>query len=210
VSRPRPGEHWLDRGPGRRLFIAVPLGEEARLAVDGLMRELGASGGVTGAGGGPRPRWVRSESLHLTIRFLGNTPPEAIGGLDEALDEAASGVEPIACRLAEGGAFPSGSRPRVLWIGVAEGASALANLARRVEDALAARGWERDERPFAAHLTLARTDGVGAAPALAAELRERAGTLDAAWTADRLVLFESITGNGPARYLPLHEAPLRG
>jgi RNA 2',3'-cyclic 3'-phosphodiesterase len=221
VTRPQPGQHWLDRGAGRRLFVAVPLGEAAQAAVGRLMADLGrAPGTARGPGGAPargagrdtgrwsRPRWVRAESLHITLRFVGLTPDEAIPDLAAAVDEAAAGVAAFPCRLEAAGSFPPGPRPRVLWIGTGEGSAGLGALAGRLEDALAARGWPRDERGFTPHLTIARTDGVAVGGAIADDLRRAVTGLDAAWTADRVVLFESITGGGPARYVSLHEALL--
>jgi len=207
VTRSAPGQHWLDRSAGRRTFIAVPLGADARDAVARLMTGLGY--GTRRQGGGPPPRWVRPESLHLTMRFLGVTRDQDLRALRDCVDEAAAGADAIDCRLAGAGAFPAGDRPRILWLGVGEGADALAALAVRVEDALAGRGWPRDDRPFNPHLTIARTDGVVGALALAREMEEGSAGLDARWRTDRLVLFESITGQGPARYEPLHEARLR-
>ncbi len=217
----RPGEHWNAREvAGRRLFFAVPLGEDARAATERLMLALEARAGLAGgahgeARAGPRrpargARWVRTDGLHLTLRFLGATPDAAIPDLEAALREAAVGIASFPVRLDGAGSFPPGPRPRVLWLGVGEGAPALSALAGRLEAALALRGWPRDERPFAAHLTIARTDGVPDAGALADRLRAAASDLDAAWTADRVMLFESITGGGPARYVPLVVVPLDG
>ena len=70
------------------------------------------------------------------------------------------------------------------------------------------RGWTPEDRPFRPHLTLARSDGIGSGGRTAARLTEAAGDLDARWTVDRLVLFESVTGGGPARYVPIEEVVL--
>lgn len=186
--------------PGRRLFVAVPLAEPARQAVASLMAGLAA--------GPPRLRWVRPESLHLTLRFLGPTLDDALPGVREAVTEAAARVRPFDVRLGGTGAFPPRGRPRVLWVGVVDGEPGLAALAAALEDALAARGWPRDDRPFRAHLTLARSDGVAGAERIVEAAAEHGRNLVAAWTADRVVLFESLSGGGPARYAPLHSAPL--
>jgi 2'-5' RNA ligase len=93
---------------------------------------------------------------------------------------------------------------------VAEGADALGALARRLGDGLVTAGWESDDRPFRPHLTLARSDGIHAGPATAAALVEAARGFATDWIADRIVLFESHTGGGPARYEPLREVALTG
>jgi 2'-5' RNA ligase len=93
---------------------------------------------------------------------------------------------------------------------VTEGADGLGDLTRSLEDHLAVAGWPRDERPFRAHLTLARSDGVAAGPATARALIAASEGFVAEWTADRLLLFESHTGGGPARYEALSEVILTG
>jgi len=97
------------------------------------------------------------------------------------------------------------ARPRALWLGVAEGAAELATTAATLDDNLDEIGWPREERPYRAHLTLARSDGVRAGPAVARRLIEAAAAVHEPFRAESLVLFESISGGGPARYVALHE-----
>jgi len=119
----------------------------------------------------------------------------------EAVAGAAHGVAPFAVRIAGADDFPATGRPRTLWLDLDRGADDLAALAARLDDALAAAGWERERRPFRAHLTLARADGVRAGPATVAALRAAAAELAIESPIERVVLFESITGSGRARYV---------
>jgi 2'-5' RNA ligase len=155
-----------------------------------------------------RLRWAVTENLHLTIRFLGATAPDRVADVAAAAEAAAAAMTRFEIRLAGAGAFPSDARPRVVWLGLAAGGEPLAALAAALGDELAGRGWARDERPFRAHLTLARADGVPGASRAVAALAEAAVTLDAAWTADRLVVYESVLGRRPAVYRPLATALL--
>lgn len=203
--RPVPDE--LD---GPRLFVAVPLPGPALSAVEAL---------VAGVRLAPEPgpgerrdpadvRWVRMDGLHVTLRFLGPTDPARLPDARAAVQAAAEGVERFEVSLRGAGAFPEHGRPRVLWLGLERGLDALDALARRVASALAEHGWPHDDRPVRPHLTLARSDGVIAGPLVAGRLVAAARDLDLRWTADRVVLFESQTGGGPARYLPLLDVPL--
>ncbi len=208
-------ERWVrPLAPGeRRLFIAVPLGDQARLAVARLMGGLGApaEGGRNPDPAAPpaaRLRWVRSANLHLTLRFLGATPPAALPALEGAVARTASRLAPFEARLAGAGAFPSPARPRAVFLRVTDGAAPLGALAAALAAELAAAGWPPGERPFEAHLTLARSDGVAGASQAVAALSAAAVSLDAAWLVDRVVLFESLIGGGPARYVALHSAIL--
>jgi 2'-5' RNA ligase len=189
-----------------RLFYAVPVPEAARASVGELIDRVQAEVGD----GTARIRWVRVDGLHLTLRFLGAMPASLQPALEAALDDVASAAAPFEVGLSGGGAFPSLARPRSLWIGVADGGEKLAALADGLTRLCAAIGIELETRPFAAHLTIGRTDGVRLGPMAARVLAEAAAAIDVRFTADRLVLFRSQLGGGPARYEALHEARLGG
>lgn len=155
-------------------------------------------------------RWVRLDGLHVTLRFLGPTPDERIGDVAAAVSATASSAAPFEAGLDGAGAFPDSRRPRGLWLGIGIGARQLAELAAQLGDELAERGWPRDERPFRCHLTLARSDGVATGPATVDRLVAAAATLRQAWAVDRIGLYESVTGHGPARYDLLEEARFGG
>lgn len=187
-----------------RLFVAVPLDEAARAAVAAVVDSV-----RVGEPPGRGVRWVRLDGLHITLRFLGPTSDERVEGIAAAVRSAAAGSAPFSIRISGADAFPPTGRPRTLWLDIADGADRLAELAGRLDDALATDGWDRDRRPFRAHLTLARADGVRAGPATVAALRAAATDLAIVSPIDRIVLFESITGGGRARYVERSEALLR-
>lgn len=189
-------------GPGRRLFVAVPVPVATRDAVVAMVDavRVQADPAVRDV------RWVRMEGLHLTLRFLGPTEEDRIAGVVAAVDRAAVTIQPFDVVIAGAGAFPSPAHPRALWLGVGDGGEALSVAASRLDDALEGAGWQREDRPFRAHLTLARSDGVRAGPTVARRLIEAAADAHKAFRAESIALFESISGNGPARYEPLHEA----
>ncbi len=186
-----------------RLFVAAPLDDAARSAVEAVVAPVRASEPE-----GRGVRWIRFEGLHVTLRFLGPTSEARVDDLASAIRETASGVAPFAIRISGAGAFPPHGRPRTLWLGMTDGSDRLAALASRLDDALVRAGWEHEERPFRAHLTLARADGVRAGPTTAAALRDAAAGLAIDALLDRIVLFESVTGSGRARYVPRAETPL--
>lgn len=202
ARRPRyPGEGE----PGRRIFVAAPLPTEAVDAVAALVDRV-RSRGVPG--GGRDVRWVRLDGLHMTLRFLGPTLDPRIEPAREAVRTAGSGASALDLVLGTAGAFPEGGRPRTLWVDVIEGATTLAELASSLDNALVRAGWPPETRPFRAHLTLARSDGVPAGRAIAQSLMDEAADLRIPARVDRIGLFESLTGGGPARYEPLEIVPL--
>ena len=200
--------------PGLRLFVAVPLPAETVRAVSALVEGVRATDGAAIVGpirrGSNDVRWVRFDGLHVTLRFLGPTLEDRVDAVADAVRAAAAASAPFDVRLAGAGAFPTPERPRALWLGVDDGAAELRDLAARLDAELALAGWPPDERPFRAHLTLARSDGVRAGPRLARHLMAAADGFSARWHAGTMVLFESRTGGGPARYVPLVEARLTG
>ena len=200
MNRPRGPE----LGPGRRLFVAVPTPAAVRDAVTELVDLVRAE-----ADPAVRDvRWVRLDGLHLTLRFLGPTEEHGIPAVVAAVNAVAAVTAPFEVAIGGAGAFPSTARPRALWLAVTGGAAEMGGATRALDDRLAEVGWPRDDRPYRAHLTLARSDGVRAGPAVARRLIAAAATFESTFRAESIVLFESISGGGPARYEPVHEARL--
>ena len=215
MSRGGP-ERWVrPLAPGeRRLFIAVPLGDHARLAVARLMGGLGAP---TEGGRDPDPaappaarlRWVRSESLHLTLRFLGATPPAALPALEGR--RRPDRVPPRPVRGAPGG------RRRLSVAGASAGRLPPGDGRRGIPRGAARPTSPPSSPPLAGHRGSVPSKPISRwrAPTAWREpprpwppCRQRPRSLDAAWIVDRVVLFESLIGGGPARYVALHSALL--
>lgn len=112
--------------------------------------------------------------------------------------------EPFELALGERGTFGGTRHARVVWLGVAAGAEPLREIAHDVELRCRAAGLEPEERPFRAHLTLARAAARGGAalPDLPSPPRL------ASWAVGELVLYESRLGRGPAVYSPIERYAL--
>ena len=130
-----------------RLFVAVVPPPEVRERALKEARSLSWEGHI---------RWLPPENLHLTLRFLGETPDQELPGLRDALEAACSGQEAFDLTLQDAGAFPSADRARVLWVGVGDGLERLNALAGEVDAALERLEIEREKRPFHPHLTVGR------------------------------------------------------
>ncbi|HEX5015416.1 MAG TPA: RNA 2',3'-cyclic phosphodiesterase [Candidatus Limnocylindrales bacterium] len=201
ASRPDSG---ANRPGTRRVFVAVPLPEAARADVTALVDSVRA----TADPGARDVRWVRLDGLHVTLRFVGPVDEGDLKRLAGAVDAAAASVTGFRVSVESAGAFPAQGRPRVIWLGIGEGGRELGEVASAVDDALADVGIARSERPFRAHLTVARADGIRTGADVARRLIAAAADWRTAFVADRIVLFESISGGGPARYEPLHAVPI--
>jgi len=146
ASRSRGASIPAAKKPGMRLFIAIAIPEEIRAAYAGLIQEFRELA--------PQAKWVRGENLHVTLKFLGETPPAKWEELRSALVEIHS-PEPVKLEFQGLGFFPNERRPRVLWAGM-EAPARLKMLAGDVDRVAHALGFPLEERPFTPHLTLAR------------------------------------------------------
>ena len=99
-------------------------------------------------------RWVDSEGIHLTLKFLGDIDPALVEDVLRAMEQAASGTLPFQVHLNGLGVFPNLRRPRVLWAGVGGDMDALGALQEKVEAAMEGLAFPRERRAFSPHLTL--------------------------------------------------------
>jgi 2'-5' RNA ligase len=187
-----------------RLFVAVELGDDlvrvAQETAAALRRQVD-----------PRIRatWVHGENMHLTVRFIGHVADDRaaaiLGALEPPLDVAPFDVELGAC-----GMFPPSGPPRVIWIGLADGLPSLSAMHHEFNRRLQPFGFEPDNRPFSAHLTLARIKDApkGAGAPLRDALR-RIPPSGACSQITNATVFEShLSPKGP-RYQALLQVPCR-
>ncbi len=144
-----------------RAFLAVELSEDVRAQIARIQQDLKSSlANVLPRA--VRISWVQAASIHLTIKFLGDTDEQAIEPLREALAAALQDHRALAIPLERLGAFPVLQAPRVLWVGAAElweqgeEAKRLAELHASAEACCDSFGFAPDSRPLSPHLTLAR------------------------------------------------------
>jgi 2'-5' RNA ligase len=100
--------------------------------------------------------WIRDANLHLTLKFLGDTPQTSVADFSAAAARAVAAVAPFSIRLEQTGVFPKQGQPRVLWIGINDSSGKLGELHTQLEDEAMKEGFEKDDRPFRPHLTIAR------------------------------------------------------
>jgi 2'-5' RNA ligase len=189
-----------------RLFIAADLSEEMLRWMAERRRVLEShipSGAV---------RWVSMEGIHLTLKFLGDTPSGRIGDIHAVMKEAVRGDSAFPIAASGLGCFPNPNRPRVIWAGLRKSAE-LADLQHRLEKGLAEIGFPRESRAFSPHLTLGRVrDG------LPPDTLRRIGTAltdappdeEIGMRVEAIHLFRSVLRPSGAEYTRLHSVPLSG
>lgn len=132
-----------------RSFIAIELPQNVKNELAQLRSELEKTEH-------PFIKWVNPESIHLTLKFLGNIPFKQVAEIANAIEQAAKGILPFHLELSDLGVFPSTKQPRVLWVGIKGEIDNLLNLQRNIDSALAPLGFAEEKRSFTPHLTLAR------------------------------------------------------
>jgi 2'-5' RNA ligase len=149
-----------DRGDGGnaiRAFLALEIPEESRRGIASLGEAISAL--LPGA------RFVAPEAVHLTLRFLGDSPPEALEELARGLEPLAARCPPTTAPVTGLGTFPPRGAPRVLWLGL-DLPPAVRELQKGAERVAVRAGFAPERRAFVPHLTLARWREPSSAPRL--------------------------------------------
>jgi len=194
-----------------RIFIALDIDDSIRERINRFTE------GVRGFD--PEARWVRPDSLHITLKFIGEKPPEGLEQIKNALHTIEMDSMEIAFRGY--GFFPTAKWPRVFWVGI-EAVPQLASLAAAVDKVMLGLGIPREEHAFSPHLTLARGTTGSNSPRwqkgdraksnfrqlqekLAAMPQPEFGTM----TAREFFLYQSQLSPGGSRYIKLERFALR-
>jgi len=182
-----------------RSFIAVDITDDMRSAVEKLQERLkGAEADV---------KWVAPQNMHLTLKFLGDTPEEKEPDLKAVLDRVAGNYRAFDISLFKLGAFPKLDLPKVVWVGIDNNCGLIEEIAGKIDTECEKAGFLKETRAFSAHLTIGRVTSLKnkdklkqmlldlSVPALSSRITE-------------IVLYKSVlTRQGPV-YTSLHKAVL--
>lgn len=133
-----------------RVFCAVELPGEVRARLEDHVRRLRQEVPDAAAS------WTRVENIHLTLKFFGDVEVKRIEKISAAAERAVKQFSTFRIDVGETGVFPKPSRPQVLWIGVSDPSGQLSALQERFENECAAEGFEKENRAYRPHLTIAR------------------------------------------------------
>ena len=134
--------------PALRLFLAIDIPPHARETVVSIQNrfktlDLNAS-------------WVRPGNIHLTLKFLGDTPLEQVANIKKSVSEAVDSISVFEVALDGVGVFPNLKKPRVLWVGLKDPHKHLNVLQENIDAKMMKLGFPGERKNFAPHLTLAR------------------------------------------------------
>lgn len=183
-----------------RLFIAIPLPPQLKAQFNAIQREFRQLS--------VQVSWVRNSGFHLTLKFFGDIERSRIESIVSCMGKTAQGCAAFSVGIAGMGVFPHTSQPRVLWVGVQEGALHLVQLQRALETTLTQAGFAPEDRPFRPHLTLARLKHVDGRDAFEACVRRHTGDAFGRLSVTHIELLESQLLPDGARYATLAAVPL--
>jgi 2'-5' RNA ligase len=129
-----------------RLFVAINLDEILKKQLSIILEDFRKEEFSV--------KWVEANNLHITLKFLGDTPEEKIKDLKEALKNIT--YRPFSFKLKDLGCFPGTKQPRVVWLGISEGKDDLLNLNMSLENTLEKQGFPKESKNFKCHITLGR------------------------------------------------------
>lgn len=182
-----------------RLFVAVPLPPGAQAEAAGCLSRLREESWPV--------RWVRENSLHITLKFFGEVMPERFDTIAEMVGFATQGMAPMHLSVSGAGAFPGLERPRVIRLDLIGDTIGLELLQDRLERGGSEIGFAPEGRPFRPHITLGRVKEGQRLPLGARDTLEALPAL-APFQADRVVLYESLPGPLGPLYDPRLEITL--
>ena len=175
-----------------RVFLAVPLPRQLKNSVSTIQKQLQTR--IAGA------RWVRSENLHLTVHFFGETEQEALEKISVSVLSVKRCQRPFLVEVKRLGAFPNLHRPRILWLDL-EPKDQLRQLHRDLRQCLHQVGITTESRPYTPHLTIGR---LRQQTSDLTDLYKSVGqTLVGRMPVDKLVLFKSRLHPDGAEHIPL-------
>lgn len=157
-------------------------------------------------------RWVRTENIHLTLKFLGQVQPKDIDRIKPVLERHAAAFAPMDVSLDGYGTFPNATKPLVIWIGLSAG-DGLAKFQAAIEAELAQLGFAPEERGFTPHLTIARVrrdHRVANLKRIAELMAAMPPPFQATSKLDSVTLYRSDLKPGGSVYNPLFRFPLTG
>jgi RNA 2',3'-cyclic 3'-phosphodiesterase len=184
-----------------RSFIAIPLNPEIISRIEKTQKELKTLPADV--------KWVNPQSIHLTLKFLGNIEEGNIETIAQGIQNGMRGFKPWSAAVKNMGAFPSLRSPRVVWVGLDDQGGRLVTLQNHIEKEMSRLGFEEEARKFSPHLTLGRVRSPKGKNELVKYLLDERERVFGEIKVDRVILFKSELKPTGAVYTVLKEFTLR-
>lgn len=186
---------------GLRLFIAVDVPAEIRDVIAQFQQKLRSLNADI--------KWVKPSAIHITLKFLGDTAPSKVEPIGRLLEKELRDTSCFNIQVEGTGTFPNDNKPRVLWIGIQQGADKLIHIAGVIDKVFESVGFEREKRAYSPHLTIGRVRNLkNIRPVVEAmhSMTFKGGIV----TATEVLVMKSDLQPGGAVYTPLKCIKLKG
>jgi 2'-5' RNA ligase len=183
-----------------RSFIAVKISSDQREKISKLIGELKKSETDV--------KWVKPENLHVTLKFLGDVDEKALPEIFDSLEKSLTNDTSFQFNLKAIGTFPNIRRPRVIWVGIDNGADSLKALAKKIDETMLGFGFAREKRGFSPHLTIGRVKSTRLIERLTNMFKDVDFETDD-FVIDEVVFFQSILKREGPTYIPQKVIKLR-
>lgn len=183
-----------------RAFVSISIPDDLKQGIGSLLERLKRADLFS-------IRWVKADTVHVTLKFLGDVETGRLEPILKSLKGALAGVEPFSMQVRGMGVFPNPSFPRVIWLGLTDNLDRMRDLVGRVNRALQEFGFERDEQGFQPHLTLGRVKSLVQKGTLIRKIQEFKDLEIGSLMVDRIFLMKSDLNPGGASHTPLGEIP---
>ena len=175
-----------------RVFLGIPLPSVVQSSLEALQKAFPVSG--------PGIRWVDPNQMHITMKFYGEITEQRKRELADRLALITQNQAAVNISLGTVGGFPSSRLPRVLWVGLAEGAEEVTVLAKAIEEESKRLGFKGEERAFHPHVTLARIESPTISRRIGELSQRMVWEAPDGWQAGQLTLYRSTLGSDGSRY----------
>ena len=183
-----------------RTFIAIEIPETVKVELAKLQAKLRRTGAEVG--------WANPDTIHLTLRFLGETEERQLDQVKQLCANTAAEFHPFTLRFKDTGYFPNYRQPRVLWVGLAGEMEVATQLQKRLEEQVIEMGFDHEDKPFKPHLTIGRVKSSKNVKPLVAKA-DMYVLPELSFEVGELVLFKSELHPAGARYTALARSELR-
>ena len=186
-----------------RAFLAIDPPENILQAMSRLQEKLKRE--ISG-----RISWTKPQGQHLTLKFFGDISTADVNNICTAVQKRIVSEPKLNLKIENLGVFPDARRPRVIWCGVSGDVERLSVLQKKIDSDLAAIGFPAEDRPFRAHLTLARIKDLHGLTGINEALIKYNTFTAGEFSCKELILFQSRLSPQGAIYTKLAEFALGG
>jgi 2'-5' RNA ligase len=131
-----------------RLFISIELPDDVKKKIKSILDELAKCD--------PKIKWVSTENLHITLKFIGEVKEEKVEEIIQRVRDSIRTQSSFTASFSELGTFPGGKYPRVVWLGIEKGKDEISGIVANIDTSLSDMGIEKEKREFTSHITLGR------------------------------------------------------